>query len=141
MIKVYFDASVIISALLSSTGGSAKLIKFTKLQAIAGITSQTIIGEIENRSRKINRDLKEIRQFIKNSSLVVRKGITPAENNIYEFLVDKADAHVIAGAKLTKCDFLVTLDKKHLLNEDVKQKFLPLKIVSPKELLEEIVKD
>lgn len=36
-------------------------------------------------------------------------------------------------------DYLVTLDKKHLLRPEIKARFLPLRIVSPKELLEEIV--
>lgn len=139
MIKVYFDASVIISALLSSTGGSAKLIRFVKLGAIVDITSQTILDEIENRSAKINKSIYEIRQFIKNNSLIVRKRITPAENSAYEDKVDINDAHVVAGANLTKCTYLVTLDKKHLLTTDVQKKFLPLRIVSPKELLEELV--
>ena len=139
MNKVYFDASVIIAALLSSTGGSAKLIQFSKIKAITGITSQTIINEIENRSVKLKKSKKEIRQFIKDSSLLVRERITSQENKEYEDVVDKEDAHVVAGAHLTKCEYLVTLDKRDLLRPDIQEKFLPLRIVSPKELLEELV--
>ena len=57
----------------------------------------------------------------------------------YKDQVDVEDAHLVAGANLTKCLYLVTLDKKHLLTENIRQKFLPLRIVSPKELLEEIL--
>lgn len=138
MIKVYFDASVIVSGMISSTGGSAKLIKFVKKKDIVGITSKTIIAEMENKSEKIKKEIKEIREFIKENSFIVRKRITQAESIEYQDIVDKGDAHVIAGAKLTKCDYLVSLDKKHLLRKDIKEKFLPLRIVSPKELLEEI---
>lgn len=34
---------------------------------------------------------------------------------------------------------LVTLDKKYLLKKDIQEKFLPLQIVSQKELVEKIV--
>jgi len=40
---------------------------------------------------------------------------------------------------LTHCTHLVTLDKKHLLRFEIVIKFPPLHIVSPKELLEEII--
>lgn len=54
---VFFDASVIIAALLSPTGGSAMLFKYIKLGIIVGITSQTAIEEIiqEDKPTKINR--------------------------------------------------------------------------------------
>lgn len=46
----------------------------------------------------------------------------------------------MAGAKLTKCDFLVTLDQKHLLKSVVVRAAKPLKITTPKGLLAELVK-
>lgn len=140
MIKVYFDASVIIAAMFSSQGGSAKLIQFARAGIVAGITSQTIIEEIESNSAKINKNPRQIRQFIKNSLILVRKRIILSETAVYENIVDADDAHVIAGAKLTKSDYLVTLDRKHLLKEGVKSKVKPIKIVTPKELLLKLIK-
>ena len=140
--RVFFDASIIIAALLSPTGGSAQLIKFTKIGLIKGITSQTVIEEIleEDKPTKIKKSTEEIEEFIAQSGLIVRKPITVDEIDPYQSLVDIDDAHLIAGAVLTKCEYLVTLDKKHLLRVDTKEKFLPLRIISPKELLEGIIK-
>lgn len=140
MIKVYLDASVIIPALLSSTGGSFKLVQFVKLKAIIGITSQTVIEEVEDNSVKIRKSAKEIRQFIHDNLILIRKRISLTEAKQYKSTVVEKDVHVIAGAKLTKCDFLVTLDKKHLLKPDIKKLVKPLKIITPQELLEELVK-
>lgn len=139
--RVYFDASVIIAALLSPKGGSSQLLKFIKLGAITGITSQTVLAEIleEDKPKKLKRSRVEIEQFISESELLVIEEITEEEVLPYFSKVDKEDAHLIVGADLTKCTHLVTLDKKHLLREDIKKKFLPLQIVSPKELLEELV--
>ena len=140
--RVFFDASVIIAALLSPTGGSAKVFRFVKLGLIKGITSQTVIEEVleEKHFPKIKRSREETETFIDQSGLIVRKPITVDEIDPYQSLVDIDDAHLIAGAVLTKCEYLVTLDKKHLLRVDTKEKFLPLRIISPKELLEGIIK-
>ncbi len=139
--RVFFDASVIIAALLSTTGGSALLLKYIKAGKIIGITSQTAINEVleEDKTKKLKKSKAEIENFIARSMLAVREEITLEEIEPYRKRVDVEDAHLIAGATLTKCAYLVSLDKKHLVREDVKRKFLPLKIVSPKELIEEIL--
>lgn len=141
-VKVFFDASVIIAALLSKTGGSSRLFEYAQQGRIIGITSQTAIDEVleEDKTERIKKSKEEIEQFIAQSGLVVRETITTEEIAPYKGEVDVEDAHLIAGASLTTCLYLVTLDKKHLLREDIQQKFLPLKIVSPKELLEELIK-
>lgn len=139
--RVFFDASVVIAALLSPTGGSAKVFKLVKLGLIKGITSQTVIEEIleEDKPSKIKKSKEDIENFIAKSGLIIRKLVTVDEIEPYQNLIDPDDAHLIAGANLTKCQYLVTLDKKHLLRPDIQKKFLPLRIVSPKELLEEII--
>ncbi|MBI2593477.1 putative toxin-antitoxin system toxin component, PIN family [Candidatus Daviesbacteria bacterium] len=139
--RVFFDASIIIEALLSKTGGSSLLIQYIKMGKIIGITSQTVIGEVleEDKPKKFKRSREEIERFITQSGLLIREAIAMEEIAPYKDLVDIEDAHLIAGSNLTKCNYLVTLDKKHLLREDIKMRFLPLKIVSPKQLLEEII--
>lgn len=139
--KVFFDASVIIAALLSPTGGSSLLLTYIKVGETIGITSQTVIEEVleEDKFEKLQKSKEEIEAFIAQSGLFVREYISLQDIEPYQDTVDVEDAHLIAGANLTKCMYLVTLDKKHLLRPEVKERFLPLHIVSPKELLEEII--
>ncbi|MDO8498288.1 MAG: PIN domain-containing protein [bacterium] len=138
MLKVYLDASVIIAALLSSSGGSAKVIQIAKLAHLALITSQNVVEEVEEHSLKIKRDKKIIQKFIAHSGILVRERILLSAIESVEG-IDLEDRHLIAGAKLTECNLLVTLDKKHLLKGEVKDSFKPLKIVTPGELLENLV--
>lgn len=134
-VKIFLDASVIIAGMLSPNGGSAKVIELSKVGLFVGITSQTVIEEIEEHVLKIKKDKREIQKFIVNSNILVREKILLSEiENIKK--IDADDAHLIVGAKLTECDFLVTLDKKHLLRSDIRKYFKPLKIVTPGELLE-----
>lgn len=138
--RVYFDASVLIAALLSPSGGSALLLKYVKSKRLIGITSQTALEEIFDKTEKLKRSKDEVEQFIADSSLLVRENIAIEEINSYQNVVYREDAHLIAGAFLTKSTYLVTLDKKHLLREEVQNKFPSLQILSPKDLLEKIVK-
>lgn len=136
--RIFFDASVIIASLLSSTGGSSKLLEYVKAGRLVGITSQTALEEVLGKTRKIKKSKEEIENFVIKNGLMVRKSITFKEIAPYQGLVDVEDAHLIAGAALTKSSYLVTLDKRHLLRSDIQKRFLPLQIVSPKDLLEEI---
>lgn len=136
MIKIFLDASVIIAAMLSPTGGSAKVIKLGRLNSWAQIVSQTVIDEVKDHSEKIGKSSEEINQFIKDNHILVRKRITTSETESLTGLIDKTDMHLIAGANLTDCDYLITLDKKHLLKETIKDTFKPLKIVNPEEFLQ-----
>lgn len=139
--RVFFDASVIIAALLSSTGGSSLLFTYIKSGEIVGVTTQTVIEEIleEDKRPKLKKSKEQIEAFVAKSGLLIREAITPDENMPYENQIDCEDAHLIAGAKLMRCTHLVSLDKKHVVRTDVQERFLPLKIVSPKELIEKIV--
>ena len=139
MNKLYLDASVLIAAILSPEGGSAKLIQFIKLGIISGISSQTVVEEVEKHSAKIGKKVSEIRLFIKDNGILVREKTTGDEAKPYREMVVEDDLHVIAGAKLTKSDYLVTLDKKHLLKEEVKRLVKPLKIVNPEYYLKGLV--
>ena len=137
--RVYFDTSVIIAAILSAKGGSAQLLTYHKLAVIRGIISQTVIDELLEKTSKLKKTKYELEKFIAESGLLVYKRISSEEIKIYRGMVDTEDLHIIAGAKRTKCTHLVTLDKRHLLRPEIQKKFTPLAIVSPRELLEKIV--
>src|SRR3954454_17596767 len=127
--RVVFDASVIIAAFLSPTGGSAYLLRFVRSGRIIGITSQTVIAEIlaPEKPAKLHRTREDIEEFISQSKLYVRQNVTELEIRHLHGQIDPTDAHLIAGAKLTICDYLVSLDKKHVLHAEIRDKFLPLR--------------
>ncbi|OGG13569.1 putative toxin-antitoxin system toxin component, PIN family [Candidatus Gottesmanbacteria bacterium RIFCSPHIGHO2_01_FULL_46_14] len=133
--KVFFDASVIIAVLLSPSGGSAKLLEFAKNKAIVAITSQTVIDEVIDHTEKIHKTPEEISLFVKESGFLVRERVTQTEIEKVSGIVDSTDAHLLVGARGSACQYLVTLDKKHLLRTDVQKMVAPLRIVNPKELL------
>lgn len=139
MIKVFFDASVIIAALLSPNGGSAKLLQLAKKGMLIAITSQTVVAEVLKHQQKIKKTKKEIEEFLTQNPFLIRQKIKQSETEKYQNLIDVNDCHLIAGANLTKSQCLVTLDKKHLLTKTAQSNVKPLKMVSPKELIAELL--
>ncbi len=133
--KVFFDASVIFSAVYSPKGASFQLSILTKEEKIVGVTSQTAIDEVIDNIGKFKKEPNlNIVSFISDYNFLVREAITIDEIQSYKHIVEEKDAHVLAGAILTGSNYLVTLDKKRLDNPGVKSKVSNIRIISPREL-------
>ncbi len=136
MTKVFLDASVIIAALLSPKGGSAKICQSAKEKKILAISSKTVVNEVlANLHKMRKKGKKDVEDFILQNEIIIRQKITKNEIIPFRGIVEEKDTHVLAGAILTKCDYLVTLDKKHFLKDEVKKKVKNIKLVAPKEFL------
>ncbi len=134
---VFFNASVIIAGFISVNGESAKLLKYVKENKIKGIISEIIYDEVMRKSEKTGLSPNEIKRKLFLIFDNIKKA--PDENLVKKFnniVIDLGDSHVLASSIETDADFLVTLDKKHLLVLD--QKIKGLKIVSPKQLIERL---
>lgn len=135
--QIFFNASVILAGFNSSVGASALLLKWVKEKRIRGVIGEIVLAEVLRHAQKIGWEKKKIEQTI----LAIFQQVLPApkteEAAIWKRIVtDDGDAHLFASAMKTECDFLVSLDKKHVLV--LKNKIKNLKIVSPAELIEEL---
>ena len=131
---VFFNASVILAGLKSPNGGSAKLLNWVKENKIIGIISETVIEEVLKNTNKISLTKEKALKLISQIFLIVEspnKKYFPVFKNI---VLDEGDIHILVSAKNVKANFLVSLDKKHILS--LKNKIKDFKIVSPKELIE-----
>ncbi len=126
------DASVIFSAIYSEKGGSRRIISLIKSNHLVGITSQTVIQELKGNLQKLKTESSQVDIFIAEYRLLVREEITQEELRSFEGLVDIKDVHVVAAAILTNCQYLITLDKKHLDNLKTQKKISRVQILSPK---------
>lgn len=138
MTTVFFDASVLFSGLYSSTGSSRALLELVKRRIIYGLTSMTVIEELEDNIQKFDHSI-NIDSLINEYGILVREKISNDEIKPYKSIIEEKDCHVVAGAVLTGSKYLVTLDKKHLDNIVIKEKIKKVEIISPRELLEKIL--
>lgn len=131
---VFFNASVIIAGLVSTTGGSARLLKDVKEKQINGVISEIIVDEVLRHTAKIGKPRSTIEQSIKSVFPIVLA--TPARALVHKYkekVVDQGDAHVLASCDELETNYLVTLDKKHLLS--IAGSIKKFRIVSPGQLI------
>ena len=135
--SVFFNASVLLAGLNSPSGGSAKLLKWIKQKKITGIISEIVLDEALQHAEKIKHQKKEMqKKILETFDQVAPPPKLSSVEKFKEVIIDYGDAHILASCQEEKADFLVTLDKKHLLS--LSKKIKPFKIVSPKQLIEKL---
>jgi len=127
----FIDASVILAALGSKSGGSSQILKLIRKNKLDGITSQAIVEEVSRNTYKIKIVESEVSRLISISSLKVIPAPTSEEVEKYLDVTAAKDAHVVASAIKSKANVVITLDKKHLLSKKIKG----LGILTPGEFL------
>lgn len=134
MTKVFLDASVIISGIASDKGASNVILKLSKKKKIVIFVSAIILKEVlRNLQKKFSEDI--YLAFIDYLPQSNFQKINLKENDLLGFkkITEEKDIHVVAAAVKAKVNFLITLDKKHLLR--LREKNLPYKIITPGEFL------
>lgn len=141
MIKVLVQSSVLFSAVLSKTGGSRQILNLAQQNRIYAFTSQDIIDEVkEHLQEDYPEYLNQFENFIKNYNLVIHPPLSQEDVLLFKegYIQDKGDAHVVAVAAKLEIDYLISLDKKHFLQNTKLAKKLNIRIVSPGEFLQEM---
>lgn len=135
MTKVFLDSSVIIAGVHSATGASQIILELSKGGKIIASVSEIVLQEVmRNLKKKMPENvLIQFLEYLTKSNF--RKVEFEQESEIlkYQGITDAKDIHIIAAAFKSKADYLVTLDKKHLLK--LERKNFPFKIVTPGEFL------
>lgn len=132
---VLFNASVVLAGLKSPSGGSAKLLKWSKKGVIKGTISEVIFDEILRNIPKIGLEKETVSKKVPTIFSYISKAPPKYLVEVYQKItVDPGDAHILASSYKSQVNFMVTLDKKHLLV--LKGKVKKVKIVSPAKLIE-----
>jgi predicted nucleic acid-binding protein len=126
---LFFDASCLIAAAGSPTGGSGFLLSLCARSLLRGAVSQIVLLEAErNIRRKLNRQASQtFRQLLLGTPLIVAP--IPPLSQQFSQIVTKKDEHVIAAVLAISAPYLLTLDKQ--LEEQVNQADIPVRAFSP----------
>lgn len=137
MIKLFLDASVLFAAAYSSSGASRELFRLAARDAVTLVISRFVLEEAErNLSAKA---ATEIVQRLHLLLAVVSVEISPDPSK-EEVLAAAAytalkDAPVVAAARQAGVDYLVSLDRKHLVEPPEVAEQSGLAIVLPETAL------
>lgn len=138
--KIFLDSSVIIAALLSETGGSAKIMSLCETGLFEGYISQEVIKEIHTvLQRKLPGALPLFEKLIFSSKckkITLKKSAKTKEAQ--KWIRDPFDVHVLLAAKQIPADYLITLDIKHFIRDPEVAKKSGLIILTPGDFLQQI---
>jgi len=137
VIKVFFDSSALVAASVSKAGGSSYLLGLSRQKKINGLVSLDVIGEAR-KNINLKLGLKEKQRFIfylKKANLKLVSEPSVEEISVCEKIIFAKDAPILAAAKKSRADYLVTLDRKHFFQPKVINFAKPLKIITPKDLI------
>ena len=140
MPRVFIDSSVLIAASFSSSGASREIIRQAIRGTITLVVSHLVVEETErNLAFKAPETLSAFRRFL---DLVPFETARPTKQQVLDAAkyTDIKDAPIVAGAKSVHADYLVSLDRRHLVGAPEVVRQSGLRIVLPGELLGELRK-
>lgn len=132
MKRLFIDSSVLYSAAYSAKGYARDLLLMGIRGEVLLVISSLVLEETR---RNILANAPQAVDFL---DLVVNllplELVEPLGEDVLiaERFVAKKDAFIVASAKKGHVDYLVTLDKKHLLGNDAAAEYAGVKIITPK---------
>lgn len=134
--KVFIDSSVLIAAAISPKGSARDLIMNALRSKIQVVISDLVIEETQrNLANKVPQALPALQLFLEalNPELV-----SPSKALVLKVskVIELKDAPIVGGALAAKAEYLVSFDRKHLLqhNKEIKTHF-GIKVVTPDQII------
>lgn len=135
-VVVFFNASVVLAALHSPKGGSAKLIRYCQQKKISGVISEVVLDEIRRNLVKIKITPIKVKRVILSFENIMPAPSHSLVKRYQRLVIDPGDGHILASADEAKVKYLVSLDKHHILV--LAPKITKFNIVNPKQLITKI---
>ena len=138
MIRAFIDASVLYAAACSSTGASREIIRQAVRANVTLVSSELVLAEVErNLAQDAPEALPAYELFL---NTVPFELVRPSKRQISQAAQYTAlkDAPIVAAAKRAQVDYLVSLDRRHLVGVLEVMQRSGLKILLPHQLLDEI---
>lgn len=135
--RVFLDSSVIVAGLGSKTGASSFIIRLCQSRKIIGYISDLVVREvIVNVKQKLGEDaLSHFYSLLKDDAFEVVLLKKEEDITQYQEVTNRKDVHIIAGAKRSSAEYLVSLDIRHIVTKTVIDFMKPCRVVTPGDFL------
>lgn len=137
--EVFLDTSVFLASLRSPQGGSSELLRYAVVGSIQAFVSDDVMDEV---ARHIHEVAPELRSLLLRYLAAIPfqvVSITTEEVRWAAAFTNVKDSFIVAAAHKADVDYLVTLDKRHLLDKkDEIEPQVGFQIVRPEFVLTEI---
>lgn len=138
-IKLFFDASVLITAAHSPTGGSGYLPEACRRGRFKAVVTRLILIEAKrNIKTKLGEEnLLRFYQLLGSVDFIIEPPVSAGEIADYSHLIEEKDAHILAATVKSGAQFLLTPDTKHFMTERLSKADWGLIIVTPGHFIRE----
>ena len=139
-IRIFLDACVFIAVIKSSSGGSALILELYISNRFQLVTTKEVLLEAyRNIKNKFSEEeLVKFYQEIASLNLEIADTTTTQETLKYSHIIHKKDSNVLAAAIKSRAAIMITLDRKHFMTPAIKKANLPISILTPGELIQQI---
>jgi putative PIN family toxin of toxin-antitoxin system len=134
--RVFLDTSALIAGLVSPKGASNAILSLAETRLITLIVSEEVLVEAErNLQGKLPRAVPEYRRFIATCPLEKTAPPSAVEVAAAMEIIHPKDAPILAAAMSGRVDYLVTLNRKHFLDDPAVARKSGLRIGMPGDFL------
>ena len=141
--KLFIDACVFVAASGSPQGGSSFVLELCKRGHFYTVCTRLVLLEAERSiHRKLGADA--LLRFYKGLAELepTLEALPPPEAlAASEAIVGEKDAHVLAAALKSGAAFLLTLDRRHFMTEQVRSAHLDLDVMTPGDFLRKLLEE
>lgn len=122
-LKVFVDSDVIISSLISSTGAASLLLN--QMDQLKRLVSNISVKELEKVTERLNLDQEKLKNLIqeKFSIIQIKEPVKTIKARFAMYVFDIDDAHIVAGARKSNAQFLISYNTKHFKADKLKEDF------------------
>jgi predicted nucleic acid-binding protein len=117
--RLFLDSSVLFAGVVSADGASRALLALAEGELIAIVVSEQVVAETERAlARKAPRALPTYREALRSTGLTVVRD--PAAERVAahgEIIAHRADAPIVVSAMEADVNALVTLNRRHFIDD------------------------
>ncbi len=118
-ISVFFDSSALFAGVVSANGAARALLLLAERKQIQILVCEQVIAETEHAlARKVPAALAFYRQALRASHLRIVHDPLPEEiHRHHDLIAHAADIPIVLAAMHAQADFLVTLNRRHFIDD------------------------
>jgi predicted nucleic acid-binding protein len=136
--ELFFDSSALVAGIASRAGGARALLNFAELGLVQVLISEQVLVETERvLARKLPAFLPEARQLIRAAQVRIVRDPTGEELAAYEgYISHAADLPILVAAIRYQASYLVTLNRRHFIEDPDVARRTGLRIGTPGDALQ-----
>jgi predicted nucleic acid-binding protein len=134
--RIFADTSVLFSAVLSEIGGARQLLKLGEASVIALWVGPTVLAELDAvLERKSPTSKQRLALLLDRAGVQIGPAPAPSDQKRAQTIVTyPPDAEIVAEALAAQADYLVSLDRQHLVGNP-QAEALPFPVGTPGDCL------